>query len=588
MNNASPQGRFDMNVIYRPANALALSEPEIPDLAPGSRIIPDGSVHADGARPVPLDIEILQDVAIPLRDGLRLYGDVYRGTGTTARPAILIYTVYSKQGGWWNTTHYAANFGVPKENLSGLQAFEALDPAYWCAHGYALVVVDARGTGHSEGDMVFVGEAAGRDVYDTVEWIADQEWCTGKVGMAGNSYLAMVQWAAAALQPPHLSAIAPWEGLTDVYRDAISRGGIPDTAFHDEDIIGHLYGTARFEDVTAMLRRHPTTNAYWADKRADLTAVDIPAYVVSSWSNGIHTRGTQQAFQELGSDRKWLRVHDTMEWHDIADPESIADLRRFFDRYLKDEDNSWESTPPVRYAVLDPGHDTSVHRTAATWPPAPLEPTVLYLDAASGQLTRDKPSAEASISYSATDSEATARFSFTAEQDTELLGPLNVRFWAETSEGDDLDLFAAVYKVDSAGTPLWQNVMPGLKEMALQMEKDGQLISHLAYTGPVGRLRASHRALDPVRSTMLEPYLSHELEEPVQPGTPIELDLGLWPTGMTVHAGETLILEIAGSPAGPFSASQPGRAPVATRNAGTHTLHTGGRFSSRVFLPFVK
>ncbi|MEV5959880.1 CocE/NonD family hydrolase [Streptomyces sp. NPDC051987] len=584
------QNSHGIEVLYRPANPLEECDPPVPALAPGTRLIPAGSVHAEGARPVPVDIEVFEDVAIPLRDGVTLYGDVYRPAGAGPLPAVLIYTPYIKRGGHFNTTLSATRFGVPAGDVSGLQPVEALDPAYWCEHDYALVVVDARGTGHSGGDMLFHGRAEGRDAYDTVEWIAAQEWSTGKVAMAGNSQLAMVQWAAAALRPPHLTAIAPWEGLTDVFRDVVGRGGIPDVVFHDNDIIAFLYGTGRFEDLGQMVHRYPLDNAYWADKRPDLSVVDIPAYVVASWSNPIHTRNTLKAFEQLPSERKWLRLHNTQEWVDIATPENVDDLRRFYDRYLKDEDNGWESTPRVRYAVLDPGGKDIVDRTSDSWPPVRPTPTTLHLDAATGSLTREAPASESSVSYTSTDPTASARFRYTVERETELLGPLNVRLWVQTSEGNDLDLFAALYKTDADGKPLYHFVFPALKELTQSLGQDGKLPSALAYSGPLGRIRASHRALDAEKSTTLEPYLSHEREDLVEPGVAVQLDLGLWPTGMLIHPGETLVLEIAGHFAGPLTPPRTGESPdveLPTRNAGTHTIRTGGRYGSRLFLPVV-
>ncbi|MFF9777425.1 CocE/NonD family hydrolase [Streptomyces sp. NPDC013978] len=88
------------------------------------------------------------------------------------------------------------------------------------------------GTARSKSDMASQDTAAGPDVYDTVESIAAQKWSTGKVAMVANSQLAMVQWPATAQRPPYLTAIDPWEGLTDVYRDVVVHGGIPDTVFH--------------------------------------------------------------------------------------------------------------------------------------------------------------------------------------------------------------------------------------------------------------------------------------------------------------------------------------------------------------------
>src|SRR4051794_9879271 len=129
-----------VQVYYRPANPLESSDPPIPGLAPGTRLIAAGSVHAEGARPVPVDIEVLEDVAIPLRDGVTLYGDVYRPAVSGPVPAVLIYTPYGKRGGYWNASMSATRFGVPAGDVSGLQPFEGLDPAYWCEHDYALVI----------------------------------------------------------------------------------------------------------------------------------------------------------------------------------------------------------------------------------------------------------------------------------------------------------------------------------------------------------------------------------------------------------------------------------------------------------------
>lgn len=587
------QEDLGLKVPHMPANPLEAAKEPIPDYNPRTRRLPVGSVHGEGARPLPGAIEIFEDLSIPLRDGVTLAGDVYRPAGSEATPVVLIYTPYSKRGGFWNTKLAATAFGIPPGDVSGLQAFEALDPAYWTEHGYSIAVVDARGTGHSEGDLRFMGAASGRDVYDTVEWIAAQPWSTGKVAMAGNSQLAMVQWAAAAEQPPHLSAIAPWEGLTDVFRDVLNRGGIPDGAFHNDDIMGNTHGKGQFEDVVAMLERYPFDNAYWADKRADLSKVDIPAYVVASYSNPIHARNTPKAFQALASESKWLRIHNTMEWFDIASPERVDDLRRFFDRYLKEEDNGWDSTPRVRYSVLDPGGVDIVDRVADSWPPAPLSATTLYLDALKGTLSFEKPAEESSVSYDSTDRDASAVFRFNIEEETQILGPVNVRFWVETSKGSDLDLFASVYKVGPDGKPLYHSPFPGLKELLPAMDDDGGLSTTIAYAGPLGRLRVSHRALDLEKSTDLEPFLSHAAGQPVEPGEPVEVDVGLWPTGLLAHPGETLILEIAGYFAGPLGPGATGITggtlePLPTRNEGRHTIRTGGRYKSALFLPITK
>jgi putative CocE/NonD family hydrolase len=105
-------------------------------------------------------------------------------------------------------------------------AWETPDPGYWTSQGYIVVRVDERGTGQSPGELDTMSRGTSEAFFDVVEWCAEQEWSTGKVGLLGISYFAGTQWRVAARRPKGLAAIIPWEGMSDYYRDRVRHGGI--------------------------------------------------------------------------------------------------------------------------------------------------------------------------------------------------------------------------------------------------------------------------------------------------------------------------------------------------------------------------
>ena len=106
---------------------------------------------------------------------------------------------------------------MQRGDVSGLEKFEGLDPAWWVAQGYAIASVDVRGAGDSDGDTPCMGSQEAEDAHDVIEAVAKLSWCNGNVGMAGNSYLAIMQWHAAAQNPPSLKAIAPADAYIEFF-----------------------------------------------------------------------------------------------------------------------------------------------------------------------------------------------------------------------------------------------------------------------------------------------------------------------------------------------------------------------------------
>lgn len=575
-----------VEVLYRKPLSPEDPKARVPAFAPSTTTLPAGYVHEPGAVPVPAEIVVDRDVAVTLRDGTVIYTDVFRPAGGGPLPALVAWAPYGKQGGSLELDDFPLRAGVPKGVTSGLERFEGPDPAYWCPRGYAIVHPDPRGIGRSGGNMAFWGRTEGQDGADLVEWIAEQAWSNGRVGLTGNSWLAIAQWFIAAERPPHLTAIAPWEGVSDFYRETSLRGGIPDPSFN-LSILDGLSGQQQMEDTGAMLAQYPLMNEYWADKVARLDEIDVPAYVVTAWTNLLHTQGSLNGFRRISSSEKWLRVHNTHEWADYYTPAYVEELRRFFDRYLHDIPNGWESTPRVRVSVLDPVRGDDVNRPIASWPPQ-QEHTTRYLDAASNSLTQEPPAAASVARYTSTDRKGRAVFDLEVTEDVELLGYPSLRLWVSSPTARDMDLFVEISRLDRRGRQVVSRIIPIQNRLiraatALVRHIRPDDVGLLFFAGPTGRLRVSHRGLDAERSTPTEPYLTHASEQPVEPGEIVPVDIGLWPVGMRWHAGDTLRLIVSGFDPKPIALR--GLTPPRTINSGEHLVHTGGPHPSALLLP---
>ena len=547
---------------------------------PGTRTLLAGYQIDPKFRSIPTDIVFEKDVPVTLRDGVTIYVDVFRPVGSEKVPVIIAWSPYGKSEGTApSVTGIFGLIGLDNAVVSGLAKFEGPDPAYWCAQGYAICNPDARGVAGSGGDSVVWDRQEGQDCHDLIEWLAEQDWCTGKVAMSGTSYLAVSQWFTAAEQPPHLTAINPWEGVSDVYRDLVMRGGMPDLGF--ADMLQHKYaGKNRREDVIAEAQRYPLMNDLWSDKIPRLDRITVPAYVVASYSHTLHTAGTFRAWRRIASDQKWLRIHNSLEWPDYYDEANVEDLRRFFDHYLKGEDNGWEKTPRVRYSLLDLEGGDRTGLPADQFPPDGVTDTKYYLDGSTRTLSPDAAPA-ATAAYDA--ARMPGQVSFTARfgQETTLVGYLKAHLWVETPGADDADLFVLVQKLTANGTPLQQFNTPNQGAMIQDVtERSGSV---LRYKGSPGRLRVSMRHLDENTSTDAVPEHTFDRVEKLKPEQIVDVEIDLFPIGLVFHPGEQLRLVISAK--NPLGGIFPGNSFYDGRPDGRVTVHTGGSMASYLNLP---
>lgn len=511
-----------------------------------------------------------QDVAVEMRDGIKLYCDIFRPKTSGADeqvPAILAWSNYGKRPNEYRTgKDVGFTPGVPEGTISAMAKFETVDPTYWCNNGYAVINVDIRGVGYSEGYHDQFGIQDGQDGYDFIEWTAQQPWCNGKVAMAGSSALAISQWHIAAQQPPHLACIAPWEGMSDMYRESIYEGGIPSIAFTRFATLGAA-GLNGIDDQGAMGLKYPLMNVYWRNKIPDFSKIEVPMYACAGW-NHFHLRGTIMGWRLAGSKDKWLRAHREFEWPDFYMPENIEELKRFFDRYCKGINNGWEMTPRVRIDVQDAYDELAEERRPEKeFPLARTQYRKLHLDAATMTASDDAVASESSVSYDA--NEGQAEFDYTFAEDTEITGYMKLHAWVEAKGHDDMDLFITIKKISAEGVELPVCVF-------------GDTSPH---PGAWGKLRVSHRELDPEQSTDFQPIQSHERELKLSPGEIVPIDVEINPTSRKWYAGEKLRVQICGR----YIREPYWIEPLIweTDNAGEHVVHTGGEHDSYLQIPVI-
>jgi uncharacterized protein len=516
---------------------------------------------------------IERDLPVKLRDGTEILVDVFRPADGRLAAPLIGWSPYGKHVLGYLAKAYP-NSGVLPGFTSAYTAFEAPDPVYWVPRGYAVINADIRGTWKSQGSALFCAPQEARDFYDLIEWAGTQPWSNGKVGLSGVSYLTVMQWRVAELQPPHLAAINPWEGWSDTYREVVRHGGIPDSWFWP--YLWSRWGASqtRIEDLETETREHPFFDAFWQSKAADLAKITVPAYIVASWSDqGLHTRGTLEGFKQIRSEQKWLEVHGRKKWYYYYEPESVRRQQSFFDHFLLGKTTELASWPKVRLEARKRYYVGDM-RAEDEWPVARTQYTKLFLNCPTAALQRQPVGAAGTVSYDSrpgNSSPGRAVFDFVFEQATELIGHMKLRLFVSAQEGDDMDLFVAVQKLDIDG-----NVVPFTYYAQFE-------------DGPValGWLRVSHRELDAERSTEYQPVLAHQREQKLLAGQIVPVDIEIWPSGTTFLPHEKLRLVVQGSDIYRYPEPLVYARHEASVNQGQHVIHAGGQYESYLLIPIV-
>jgi putative CocE/NonD family hydrolase len=461
--------------------------------------LPPGAALS-AASGVPL---VERDLAVPMRDGVRLRADVWRPSATGRFPTLVYRTPYGRG---------SADREIVRKAV---------------ARGYAVLLQDVRGRYGSEGDFVpYAFE--GRDGYDTIEWASAQSWSSGEVGTYGLSYPGAVQWLAAVEAPPHLKAMVPamtfssprnffyaggvWDlswipwVWTNIAPDARVRRGLPGPRTRRQAVESweRLRSVLRYRlpltDLPELrgvapwyfdwLTHRPGEEYWdWAELRGSYRRVRAAVLNLSGWHDEAYgPEGAITNFLGILAARSaesdprarlvlgpWL--HGETESDRAGDRFFGAQARlgygelvlRFLDRYVRGIANGLEREPRVRAFVMG----ENVWRHSETWPLPGARPLPLYLEDG-GRLSRDAPAQAASSSAFVSDPARPITDPYSEEpgahdyralatrpdvlvfQTEPLVEPLRIVGTVETeilvsTDAPDLDLWVKLYDVGPDG-----------------------------------------------------------------------------------------------------------------------------------------
>ncbi|MEM6763766.1 MAG: CocE/NonD family hydrolase [Bacteroidota bacterium] len=539
------------------------------------------------------------DVEVPVSDGSKILMNVFKSRKALAenKPLPVIMCAHPYDNHLVPALGKTPFNGVPqqyrlidqvgKPTFSTLTSWESPDPNFWVSNGYVVVNMNMPGFGGSTGEASTFDRNQSRAYFEVIEWIAEQDWCDGNIGLNGVSFLAITQYHVAACRdygnkaPNALKCISPWEGITDMYRDLANLGGIPQEGFpafwwetevkpamtsNPQSFIDKQGGTP-----SEWIINHPFFDTFWEEKRAPVENIDIPILTCVSFSDvGLHSNGSFRSFMDVKSKDKWMYTHRDGKWDVYYSQEVQALTLTFMDYYLKGKkENGWAQTPRVRLEVRS-GRDT-IHevRGEDEWPLARTRYKKYFLSQDHVLLENQKPS-KTEIAYHGKKGIKTFRHTF--HDDTELTGHAKLKLWMElkASNGgqDDFHVYAVLNKYDQSGNrvPFYGTV--GNKHDVITR----------------GYMRASLRELDPEKSTEAIPHQLFKSYQKIKPAEIVCLEMPFPPTSVFFHKGESLELVVAS-----YEIFQ--NAPMVKDNSlnqgGEHIIHIGGAYDSFLQLPII-
>ncbi len=566
------------------------------------------------------------DVRIPMRDGSYLLADIFRpiDLGASQRhPVVMSTGAYGKTfgvgvggvGGGAGCICNSQDQSAAEEREDAYFAnvtpyssehFETINTVDFVPQGYVVVRVDERGICNTPGRFEQFSLQEAKDYYDAIEWLAKQPWSNGRVATNGSSYYGMNQFNMGQLQPPSLKAMLPIDGDVDSYRDYIYSGGGLYNEFNFNSSIccvdGKQYsfsdGKCNAVDWIKIAREHPFYDPSIYGPQGsltispDLSKIQVPFFThVSIPSSSIHLRGTSEAFIHAASkNKKFAILNEIGGVHGMG--QFTKQYLDFLDYWLKGIDNGVMEEPPVQVQILT-GYPGYYWLYENEWPIARTQYTKFFLDAAASSWDDGQRSDFMRMSTKASTADSSRNHSGEVKPGDPCYAS-GVSFVTDPLPEDivlagygKLVLFVSSTTKDMAIHAAVRVVNENNQEVSFRLLPSASALGH--YT-PVqkGDLKASHRKLDPVKSTIYRPYHTHLAAdyEPLKPGEIVEAQVEIWPGTAHIKKGWRIRLDVQPAPGCAWGGTL-SDADASYKPGSSNTIYTGPKHTSYLQLPVI-
>ncbi len=256
----------------------------------------------------------------------------------------------------------------------------------------------------------------------------------------------------------------------------------------------------------------------------------MPALICASFSDhGLHSRGSFEGYRRIGSTHRFLYTHRGGKWSTYYSPESLALQSRFFDCFLKGEDNGMRDAVPVRLEIRARADEVHALRDEREWPPARRcagRRSTLGAGRAPCFTTsrRERP-------RNSTSPTGSSLFTFRVSEEMDVVGPMKLRLYVELEGAPDAHLFVGVSKIE------------GAKGRELRFEGPFGFGCDVVAKG---WLRLAHRRVDESRGEPHRPYYPHDRAEPMRLGEVVPIDIEILPSATHFAGGDSLCLHVQG------------------------------------------